>query len=324
MTLRAATVLAAGLVLLAPSTSQAALSAYSQNFETLIQSDPAALANSGWLVFGNVFTPAHVFIYGYGAFTAPNGGAAFSAIDAGQGGPAQGAQQLSVYSDYNNLDHANGNLIEANVYQEQTISAADVGSIWTFQFDAKLGNLVSPSTALAFIKTINPNAGFAQTNFFTVNTTALPTTWATYSTTITIDGGLVGQLMQFGFSNTASLYAGSGVFYDNLSWLKTGTTDAVGGPRPNAIELRAGAPNPFVSSTRVEYALPEAGDVDISVYDITGRRVATLFHGTAEAGLHVVTWNGRSPDGRTVPTGVYQCVLQTSKHRQSRNLVRYH
>jgi hypothetical protein len=218
MSLRPTSVLAAALLLLAPAASHAALASYSQNFETLTQTDPGALASDGWIVFGNVFTAGGAYLYGYGTYPAPNGSGGFSAIDAGQGGPAQGNQQLSIYSDYNNSDHAIGRLIEANVFHEQSIGAADVGHVWTFQFDAKLGNLVSPTGALAFIKTLDPSAGYATTNFITANMSSIPSSWSTYSLAITITPALVGQLLQFGFNSTASNYVASGVFYDNISF----------------------------------------------------------------------------------------------------------
>lgn len=215
------TAVAAGLVL-PVGLASAALTPYSQNFESLVQADPNALGNDGWKIFANVFSPDHsTYLYGYGVFPAPNPGGGFSAIASGQGGPAQGAQQLSVYSDYNNQSpagHAVGNQIEVNVFQEQTIAVADVGSTWTFTFDAKLGNLVSPTTALAFIKTLDPNQGYLTTNFLTFDTTALPTSWGTYSLQIPITTPLVGQLLQIGFSNTASNNVASGVFYDNINF----------------------------------------------------------------------------------------------------------
>jgi hypothetical protein len=227
MNSRATTFLAAAFLCLAPTAGRAQLASYSQDFETLVQSDPAALSNDGWWVFGNVFSPDHsTYYYGYGPFPAPNGGPGFSAIDVGQGGADQGAQQLSVYSDYNNDDHADGNQIEANVYHEQTIGAGDVGHTALFQFDAKLGNLVAPSTALAFIKTLNPAAGYALTNFITVDMTAIPATWGTYSIPIPIDAGLVSQLLQFGFMNTTTHYVPSGVFYDNIRFLPDAATPA--------------------------------------------------------------------------------------------------
>jgi hypothetical protein len=198
---------------------------YMQDFESLDRMNVDALADDNWIVFGNVYDGMTMaFLYGYGPFVAPNDGAAFSAIITGQGGAEQGNQQLSIYSDYNNTDHAKGDLIEANVFRERNITAADVGRTISFSFDAKRGNINDPgdplcpcsSTALAFVKTLDPTAGFATTNFVTEDTTALPETWARYEISLLIDTGLVGQLLQIGFSNTATFYQPSGNFYDNI------------------------------------------------------------------------------------------------------------
>ncbi len=214
----------AALVCLIPAASLALLP-YSQDFEGLDQADPGALANDGWLVFGNVFGPDWAYWYGYGPFPAPNdGGAAFCAIVIGQGGAEQGEQQLSVYNDYNNGDHANGAHIEANVFQEQIIEAGDVSELWVFDFQAKLGNIEGQSTALAFIKTLDPNNGWAMTNFVTVDMTATPVDWTPYSLSLMIDASLDGQVLQFGFLNVATNYEGSGIFYDNINFYVDGPT----------------------------------------------------------------------------------------------------
>jgi hypothetical protein len=218
MSSKATTAFAAAFLLLAPVASHAALSVYSQDFEALSQPAPNALSADGWKIFANVFSPDHtVYYYGYGVFPAPNNTGGFCGIDFLPGTPPQGYQDLVVYSDYNNGDHANGNQIEANVFQEQTVSAPDVGGTWKFRFDAKLGNLEAPSTAFAFIKTLDPGAGYAMTHFVTANMTAIPSTWGTFEISLAIDPALVGQILQFGFMNTASNYKGSGVFYDNIS-----------------------------------------------------------------------------------------------------------
>lgn len=198
---------------------------YQQDFESLDAMAESALADDGWVVFGNVFDAGTGrYLYGYGAFPAPNGGAAFAAIDSGQGGPEQGAQQLSIYNDYNNMDHGNGRLIESNVFRERRITADDVGTTLTFSFDAKRGNIndaadaLCPctSTAAAFIKTLNPAAGFATTNFIKQETTAIPQTWGRYTLTLPIGSGLVNQLLQVGFTSTATQFQPSAVLYDNL------------------------------------------------------------------------------------------------------------
>jgi cysteine-rich repeat protein len=211
---------------------------YQQDFEGLFAGSASALADDGWLVGANVFAglpPGGAFLYNYFAFPAPNGGPAFSAIATGEGGASQGAQQLSIYSDYNNADHGNGNTIEANVFQERTIVAGDVGRTFTFQFDHKLGNLNDPgdaecpstlpgfvgtpcaNSALAFIKVFDPV--FTLLDFPTADMTLISATWGTTSvTTAPIPVGAVGGVIQFGALNKASLYQPSGIFYDNLSF----------------------------------------------------------------------------------------------------------
>jgi len=218
MSPKVTTALAAAFLLAAPLASHAALTSYSQDFEALVQASPTALGDDGWLVFGNVFSPGGGYLGGYGAFPAPNNTGAFCGIDFTPE-PGYAAQDMVVINDYNNsAEHNAGNLVEANVFQEQTIDAADVGSSWIFRFSAKLGNLVPPTTALAFIKTLNPAAGYATTNFITLDMTAIPSTWNEYSILIAIDPSLAGQILQFGFSNTCTNYNPSGVFYDNVSF----------------------------------------------------------------------------------------------------------
>jgi len=215
------TLAAAALMSLMAVASWAQLSTYSQDFESMNQADPAALSSDGWKVFGNVFDAGYNYIYGYGVYPAPNNpiAPAFCLVAAGEGGAPQGAQQMVVFNDYNNQDHLNfpTRIIESNVFNEQIIGAGDVGNTWTFQWDAKLGDLAGASTAKAFIKTLDPN-NFATIVFLTADMTAIPTTWGTYSLNLLITPGLVGQILQFGFLNTSSNYTASGVFYDNISF----------------------------------------------------------------------------------------------------------
>ena len=204
------------------ATAGFAIEPYVQDFEGLNQADTGALGADGWLVFGNVFGPDWAYWYGYGVFGAPNDGGGFSQIAIGEGGAGQGSQQLNIFSDYNNADHANNAYIESNVFQEMVVGAGDVTENWVFEFDAKRGNLAGTTTAIAFIKTLDPNAGYATTNFITADMTVIPTSWGTYSVSILIDPSLVGQILQIGFSSTTTLYEGSGVFYDNINFGPTG------------------------------------------------------------------------------------------------------
>ena len=68
------------------------------------------------------------------------------------------------------------------------------------------------------------------------------------------------------------------------------------------------APNPFETSRSpltLRYSLPTKEAVSIGLYDVRGRRVASLFGGRMGPGEHVLTWNGRFESGRTAPAGVY-------------------
>jgi hypothetical protein len=297
------------LLCVTPASSHAQLSAYGQDFESMVLADMGALSGNGWLVFGNVYSPAMAYLYGYGPFPAPNNPStpAFCALDTGQGGVTQGANQLSVYSDYQNADHAVGNWIESNVFQERTVVGADVGSTWHFEFDAKIGNLGGASTALAFIKTLDPNLGFQLTNFKSLDMTSIPTTWTRYRVSIFIDGGLAGQILQFGFANLAKNYEPSGVFYDNVEFTQTPTVDVpsaiAAGPR---LQMSTrGNPSAGGAAQVLAFNVPRESRVTLRVYDVTGGLVTTLLDRDVAAGAHQVAWLGRDDAGRTVPAGLY-------------------
>jgi len=210
---------AALMVCVLPLTSFA-LAPYSQDFESL-QPVNGSLAGDGWLNYGNVFTPAGGYIYGYGSFPAVNNIGNWQDIASGQGGPAQGIQQLVVYSDYANGNHGAGNWVESNCYHEQTIPAGASG-VWVFQFDAKRGDIAGASTALGFIKTLDPNSGWQMTNYITADMTNIPPTWGTYSVSLNV-AGLDNQIIQFGFSSMATNYEPCGIFYDNVFFFDSAT-----------------------------------------------------------------------------------------------------
>ena len=206
--------------MLALPSAYAAMVNYSQDFETLHQADPAALSNDGWRVFENVYdTDKTTLLYDYGVFVAPNDGAGFSSIIA-----VPGNQQLKTFSDYTNTDHNDGKWIEALVFQQQSISAADVGTTWTFSFDVKQGDQVPDSSSTAFLRTASSGS--------ILDTTAYGTIWGSESLSIQIDNSMVGQLVQFGFTTTATNYRASGVFYDNIDFSHTSAV-----PLPGAVWL---------------------------------------------------------------------------------------
>jgi hypothetical protein len=76
--------------------------------------------------------------------------------------------------------------------------------------------------------------------------------------------------------------------------------------KPQRFELYQNYPNPFNPETAISFALPEAGNVTLDVFDLMGRQVADLAQGRFEAGVHRVVWNAAG-----VSSGIYFYRLQS-------------
>ncbi|MEO0716525.1 MAG: PEP-CTERM sorting domain-containing protein, partial [Planctomycetota bacterium] len=215
------------LLSLATSSATAQLSDYSQDFESLDRTVFTALSDDGWIGFASGINGAPGFgDFGFGPFPAPNDIAApfNSVISESTGGdPPAGNQGLLILSDYNSDLHSNPadpRDLVISIFQEQIISAGDIGKSVNFSFLAD-GNVNPPSgdaTAEAFLLTLDPNNGFIATNnlaFDTTNVADGSNIAGSLSLDIT-DPLLVGQILQFGFRNTASDFEGSAVDYDNV------------------------------------------------------------------------------------------------------------
>jgi hypothetical protein len=87
---------------------------------------------------------------------------------------------------------------------------------------------------------------------------------------------------------------------------------------PGAFRVSGCWPNPFNPLTTVEYEIPRAQAVRISIYDIRGRLVRRLLDNVAQsAGRHEIAWNGRADSGAAQPSGVYFCRLEAGGHAQT-------
>jgi flagellar hook assembly protein FlgD len=79
---------------------------------------------------------------------------------------------------------------------------------------------------------------------------------------------------------------------------------------PDGLVLYANYPNPFNPSTTIRFDVPQSGLVNLTIYDLNGRRIATLVDENMAAGSHQVSWNGRDASGISVASGVYIYRLQ--------------
>ena len=64
-------------------------------------------------------------------------------------------------------------------------------------------------------------------------------------------------------------------------------------------------PNPFNLTTRIEYTVPSPQQVEITVYDVLGNSVRTLFDGVSQSGKNKIDWNGKDNNGNVVGSGIY-------------------
>ncbi len=94
-------------------------------------------------------------------------------------------------------------------------------------------------------------------------------------------------------------------------------THAFGG----AVDLSPAWPNPFQAQSTVDFNWLETGSADRSVFDGTGRRVATLASGQLSAGQHRAAWNGKDGAGRDVGPGLFFVRLQTAGGSVTRSLI---
>src|SRR5262249_52789671 len=92
----------------------------------------------------------------------------------------------------------------------------------------------------------------------------------------------------------------------------------VGTPKPGALQLANPWPNPARGSVRFSFA--GSGQGELSIVDVSGRRVATPWHG-ALAGEASAAWEARDGAGHAVPNGVYFAILRVDGERSVRPVV---
>jgi hypothetical protein len=90
---------------------------------------------------------------------------------------------------------------------------------------------------------------------------------------------------------------------------------------PEITGMEKAYPNPFNPQTYIAYRLAEDTDVNISVVDMLGRQVRTLFNGHQPAGSWHVYWNATNEAGNNAPSGGYIIQMKTEKTRQNQKVL---
>ncbi len=169
----------------------------------------------------------------------------------------------------------------------------------------------SPLQGIAFV---TENTGWASGRGVTSVTTDGGQTWARETS------ALDGNINRFFMVNDSLGYA-VGAHVHKFTGPVVTAREAPEAPAA-AFRLEANYPNPFDASTVITYTLRQRAYVRLSIYDVLGRRVATLVDAHQPGGAHQVLWDGTTETGEAVRPGFYFYRLESGPHTQTRPMVR--
>ncbi len=227
-------------------------------------------------------------------------------------GPYQSSSNTSEnWTQYNGVT---GNL-EANWFvsdaTEETALPVELASYGLENFDD--GVSVNWTTAtetdnLGFIleRSTMPDSGFTQV--------------ASYLSSSALKGqGTVSVETKYEYVDYTSLMAGETYYYRLSDVDISGTRHVLETKsitRPLDYNLYQNYPNPFNPTTAIQFSLQKSGKTVLAVYDILGRKVATLLNQEMKSGAHVVNWNARN-----FASGIYFYRLQSGSFTQVKKMM---
>ncbi len=124
------------------------------------------------------------------------------------------------------------------------------------------------------------------------------------------------DVFQFKVEGNGTIYWDNFYFYSNLVGVDN-TSETL----PQKFTLEQNFPNPFNPFTTLRYDLPEDALVNITIYDMLGRKVKTLVNTTQDAGFKSVIWDATNNQGRPASAGVYLYNLQAGEFVQTKKMV---
>jgi len=194
----------------------------------------------------------------------------------------------------------NGGSFTYDVVVANTLDGRVSGNIWAVMVDPEgIESIVSP----VFSLTVFANQERQFNNIIQIISGDLPAGEYIYR----ICAGYYPEVMfsdEFGLIKQLMTNTNDGTYYDwdIIGFDNDGTLTEDSNPTELLSEFTVSSayPNPFNPSTSISVTLPEASQLSIVVYDISGRRVAELCEGTVSAGLHSFEWHAT-----TMSSGVY-------------------
>ena len=125
-----------------------------------------------------------------------------------------------------------------------------------------------------------------------------------------VDSVIVTGVMTYSYSHFKLLPR------DSADVVNYGPTGVTGQPisAKSFFKLMPCLPNPAKNNTKFSFNLSQGGNVELSVFNVLGQKVATLYKGSLASGQHTINWNLKDGQNRTLPNGIYFYQLTDNSH----------
>jgi hypothetical protein len=90
---------------------------------------------------------------------------------------------------------------------------------------------------------------------------------------------------------------------------------------PYRFSLSQNYPNPFNSNTIIAYELPNDCEVEVTIYNVLGQKVNTIFKGHQRAGYNQVEWNATNNQGTKIASGLYFYRIQAGRFTDNKRMI---
>ncbi len=121
------------------------------------------------------------------------------------------------------------------------------------------------------------------------------------------------RTLRFGLLSQDEMMILFGYFYKSSA---TAVQDPAASAMPTAFALEQNYPNPFNPATTISYSLPKSSEVELGVYDVSGKLAAILVRGTQTAGAHKIVWEAGG-----VASGMYFVKMRAGDFQATRKVL---
>lgn len=101
------------------------------------------------------------------------------------------------------------------------------------------------------------------------------------------------------------------IWFDDIKITGAPITSVIDNPKTDKFSAKS-YPNPFSGETTIEYSLPKSGNVEVSIFDLNGRKLRTLLSENQIAGVRQILWNPIGSGILKPSEGIYLCKITSS------------